>query len=257
MKLLISPAKSMNEEVPSMDAKPMIPPFLEEAEYLMSKLIKKSARQLKSMMGISDALAELNVQRNASWSIDKHVTEGKPAGYLFNGDVYLGLDIHTLENSEVQYLQDQVFILSGLYGLLKPLDFILPYRLEMGSKFEVTKSKNNLYKYWGNTLCDMLNALDEPIVNLASNEYFKAVVAKNLKVPVVNIEFKEEKDGAFKMVGFFAKKARGMMVRFAALSGAKEPADLKGFNLEGYSINESLSTEWNWVYTRPYPISGK
>ena len=103
----------------------------------------------------------------------------------------------------------------------------------------------------------MLNALDEPIVNLASNEYFKAVVAKNLKVPVVNIEFKEEKDGAFKMVGFFAKKARGMMVRFAALSGAKEPADLKGFNLEGYSINESLSTEWNWVYTRPYPISGK
>lgn len=230
--------------------------FLEEADYLMQKLRKKSARSLAKMMAISPDLAELNFNRNQNWHVDGH-ENGLPAGYLFNGDVYLGMDIHSLTPQEIEFLQEHTFILSGLYGLLKPLDRIMPYRLEMGSSFAVTPKKTNLYRYWDTTLVNYLNSTEEPIVNLASNEYFKAVGAKALNNPLINMEFKEEKDGEFKMVGFFAKKARGLMVRFAAQTQAKTPHDLALFNLDNYTYNEALSDETNYIFTRPYPLPKK
>jgi cytoplasmic iron level regulating protein YaaA (DUF328/UPF0246 family) len=256
MKLLISPAKSLNEtaEIPNISlSRPM---FLEEADYLMQKLRKKSAQSLEKMMGISPDLAELNFNRNQNWDANGHET-ALPAGYLFNGGVYLGLDIHSLASQEIQFLQDHLFILSGLYGVLKPLDRIMPYRLEMGSSFAVTPKKTNLYRFWDQTLLNYLNSIEEPIVNLASNEYFKAIGTKGLNNLLVNMEFKEEKDGEFKMVGFFAKRARGLMVRFAAQTQAKTPADLALFNEDNYALNEALSDESNYVFTRPYPLPKK
>ena len=247
MKLVLSPAKSLNfdSELPTTlntEAR-----FLSEAERLNRLLKKKSARSLSKLMGISDNLGRLNYERNQEWSLPFSTENARPAVFAFSGDVYRGLDVYTLPGKKMETLQDTVRIISGLYGLLKPLDLIQPYRLEMGTKFPVGKNKN-LYEFWKPKIARALNQeLDqgELFVNLASNEYFKAIDTKMLKVPVVNLVFKDLKNGEYKTIMTFAKLARGYMTRYIIDTEAKTLDDLKAFDYEGYGFSEALSQKEN------------
>ena len=204
-------------------------------------------------MSISDKLADLNWQRNQERNVAELTAENaRQAIYAFNGDVYIGLDAYTLSKKQIDVLQEKLRILSGLYGLLKPLDLMQPYRLEMGTKLPVGTHKN-LYEFWKTTITKSLNeelSKDELFVNLASNEYFDAIDVKKLKVPVITPEFKDYKDGKLKMISFFAKKARGMMVRYIIDTNAETIDDLKGFNYEGYAFDSNLSEGNKIVFTR-------
>lgn len=203
-------------------------------------------------MGISEKLADLNWQRNQAWHTPFTIENARQAIFAFNGDVYLGLDVHTLPTEKLTVLQDKLRILSGLYGLLKPLDLMQPYRLEMGTKMPVGQNKN-LYQFWKTTITKSLNAemqKGELFINLASNEYFDAVDIKTLKVPVITPEFKDYKDGKLKIISFFAKKARGMMVRYIIDTNAETIEDLEGFNYEGYAFDANLSKDTTLVFTR-------
>jgi cytoplasmic iron level regulating protein YaaA (DUF328/UPF0246 family) len=204
------------------------------------------------LMDISDKLAELNWQRNQDWKLPFTTKNARPAVYAFNGDVYIGLDAYTIPPAKVNKLQDSLRILSGLYGLLKPLDLIQPYRLEMGTHLPVGENKN-LYEFWKKSITDALNEElkeGELFVNLASQEYFGAVDVKALKVPVITPEFKDYKDGKLRMVSFFAKKARGMMVRYIIDYNVKTLKGLKGFNYDGYAFDSKLSKGNTLVFTR-------
>eukprot|EP01137_Pigoraptor_chileana_P035666 Opistho-2@30057 len=203
-------------------------------------------------MEISDKLAELNWQRNQEWHTPFTKDNARPAVYAFDGDVYHGLDVYTMPTDKLDALQEKLRILSGLYGLLKPLDLMQAYRLEMGTSLPIGKSKN-LYEFWKKTITKELNSelkKDDLFINLASNEYFGAVDAKALKVPVITPEFKDYKDGKLKMISFFAKKARGLMVRYILDTNAKTIDDLKGFNYEGYAFDANLSKGTTLVFTR-------
>jgi cytoplasmic iron level regulating protein YaaA (DUF328/UPF0246 family) len=204
-------------------------------------------------MDISDKLADLNWQRNQERNLAEMTVENaRPAVFAFSGDVYIGLDAYSLSEDKINVLQDKLRILSGLYGLLKPLDLMQPYRLEMGTKLPVGKNKN-LYEFWKPLIAKQLNAelqKEELFVNLASNEYFDAIDVKTLKVPVITPEFKDYKDGKLKMISFFAKKARGMMVRYIIDTNAETIDDLKGFNYEGYAFDANLSKGNKLVFTR-------
>lgn len=253
MKIVISPAKSLNYEsfVPVQESSQLI--FFKEAETINKALKKLNPKDLMELMGISDKLADLNWQRNQERDFSDFSNENsRQAIYAFNGDVYTGLDAYTLNAKQMQVLQEKLRILSGLYGLLKPLDLIQPYRLEMGTKFSVGKDKN-LYEFWKDKITKQLNSelkKDELFINLASNEYFSAIDTKALKVPVITPEFKDYKDGKLKMISFFAKKARGLMVRYIIDNHIKTIDDLKGFNYEGYSFDANLSKANTLVYTR-------
>lgn len=203
-------------------------------------------------MSISDDLAQLNYQRNQEWQLPFTKDNARPAVYAFNGDVYRGLDVYTLDTKNIDKLQDTVRILSGLYGVLKPLDLIQPYRLEMGTKLSIGKNKN-LYEFWKKKVTKALNEEledNELFLNLASNEYFKAIDSKTLKVPVIEIDFKELKNGDYKTIGIYAKQARGLMARYIIDTNAKTLEDIKGFNLENYRFHEQLSKENRLVFTR-------
>jgi cytoplasmic iron level regulating protein YaaA (DUF328/UPF0246 family) len=252
MKLVISPAKSLdfNTELPT--AKTTEGCFLAEAERLNKLLKQKSAKSLSKLMHISDNLGQLNYERNQEWELPFTLDNARQAIYAFNGDVYRGIDAYTIEQDKLDKLQETVRILSGLYGVLKPLDLIQPYRLEMGTKMSVGKNKN-LYEYWQKKITQALNdelEEDELFINLASNEYFKAIDKKALKVPVIDIEFKEFKNGKYKVIGFYAKYARGLMTRFIIDTDANTIEDIKGFNLENYRLSEELSTDSKLVFTR-------
>lgn len=253
MKIVISPAKSLDYESPILVDKATQFCFLKEAQQINNQLKKQKPKQLMELMDISDKLADLNWQRNQERDLDNFTPENsRQAIYAFNGDVYIGLDIHTLPTEKVDVLQDKLRILSGLYGLLKPLDLMQPYRLEMGTKFPIGKSKN-LYEFWKAKITKQLNSelqKGELFINLASNEYFDAVDVKALKVPVITPEFKDYKDGKLKMISFFAKKARGMMVRYIIDTNAETIDDLKGFNYEGYAFDGNLSKGDRLVFTR-------
>ena len=252
MKIVISPAKSLNYESPLPTSLHTEPQFLKQAASIQRTLKKKKPKALMQLMDISDKLADLNWKRNQEWSTPFTTENARPAVYAFDGDVYTGLDAYTLKEEQVEVLQDKLRILSGLYGLLKPLDLIQPYRLEMGTSIPIGKNKN-LYEFWKKTITKKLNSelkKGELFVNLASNEYFSAVDTKALKVPVVTPEFKDYKDGTLKMISFFAKKARGMMVRYIIDTNAKTIEDLKGFNYEGYGFDANLSTDKKLVFTR-------
>jgi cytoplasmic iron level regulating protein YaaA (DUF328/UPF0246 family) len=205
------------------------------------------------LMDISDKLADLNWQRNQERNVAELTSDNaRQAIYAFSGDVYIGLDAYSLSEDKINVLQDKLRILSGLYGLLKPLDLMQPYRLEMGTKLLVGKNKN-LYEFWKPTITKELNSQlekEELFVNLASNEYFDAVDVKKLKVPVITPEFKDYKDGKLKMISFFAKKARGMMVRYIIDTNAETIDDLKKFNYEGYGFDANLSSGNKLVFTR-------
>lgn len=252
MKLVLSPAKSLDFETELPNSVVTQPEFLNASERLNKVLKKKSAKGLSKLMNISDALGQLNYQRNQDWQLPFTEDNARQAVYAFSGDVYRGLDAYTIPNSKLEKLHETVRILSGLYGLLKPTDLIQPYRLEMGTKLPVGKYKN-LYEFWRKTITTALNKeleSDELFLNLASNEYFKAVDTKALKVPVVTATFKDFKNGDYKIISFFAKEARGLMARYIIDTNAKTLDDLKGFNYEGYHFSEPMSAHNDLVFIR-------
>ncbi|MFV0571442.1 MAG: peroxide stress protein YaaA [Xanthomarina gelatinilytica] len=251
MKLVLSPAKSLDFESKLPTTKTSESQFLSDSERINKLLKKKSAKSLSKLMSISDDLAQLNYQRNQEWQLPFTKDNARPAVYAFNGDVYRGLDVYTL-GTNIDKLQDTVRILSGLYGVLKPLDLIQPYRLEMGTKLSIGKNKN-FYEFWKKKVTKALNEEledNELFLNLASNEYFKAIDTKTLKVPVIEIDFKELKNGDYKTIGIYAKLARGLMARYIIDTNAKTLDDIKGFNLENYRFHEQLSKENRLVFTR-------
>ncbi|PHX62203.1 MAG: hypothetical protein CK517_01460 [Flavobacteriales bacterium] len=252
MKIVISPAKSLNldKELPTLLFTEAV--FVKQAETIQKNLKKKKPKQLMELMAISEKLADLNWQRNQDWQLPFTAKNARPAIYTFDGEVYTGLDVYSLPAEKVTILQEKLRILSGLYGVLKPLDLMQAYRLEMGTSIAIG-TKKNLYEFWKLTLTDYLNSElnnDELFVNLTSNEYFSAVDAKKLKVPVITPEFKDYKDGKLKMISFFAKKARGLMVRYIIDTNADTINDLKGFNYEGYAFDSNLSEGNKLVFTR-------
>jgi cytoplasmic iron level regulating protein YaaA (DUF328/UPF0246 family) len=252
MKILLSPAKSLDWESTLPECKTTTPQLLENANYLATKLEKLSVRQVKKLMDLSDNLAQLNVERFQELHKNNNT---RPALFAFDGDVYKGLDAYNLSPSALERAEQRVRILSGLYGVLRPFDAIMPYRLEMGTSLKVTAAKNTLYKYWGeavvNTLKSELESPDELIVNAASIEYAKVVVGvKGHGLNVLNVEFKERKADSYKVVSFFAKKARGLFAKFCLETDPKDKESLKDFNFEGYQFNSELSTDNNYTYTR-------
>ena len=252
MKIVISPAKSLNFEKELPISQFTEPLFLKESRQIQQVLKQESPDDLSALMHISDKLANLNWERNQAWKTPFTSENARPAIYTFDGDVYTGLDVFTIPVGKIPVLQDKLRILSGLYGFLKPLDLMQAYRLEMGTKLPIGEQKN-LYEFWKTTITKALNKElenDELFVNLASNEYFSAVDTKALKVPVITPDFKDYKDGKLKIISFFAKKARGMMVRYIIDTNAETIDDLKGFNYDGYQFDANLSKGNNLIFTR-------
>lgn len=252
MKIVLSPAKSLDYETTLPTTKNTQPQFLKQSEHLNKILKKKSAKSLSELMKISRDLSELNYERNQQWDIPFTKENARPAIYAFKGDVYRALDAYTIPNNKIERLQDTVRILSGLYGVLKPLDLIQSYRLEMGTKMTVGKNKN-LYEFWKTDLTAALNDElddDELFLNLASVEYFKAIDKKALQVPVIDVDFKELKDGDYKIIGIYAKLARGLMTRYIIDNNIKTLDGLKGFDVDNYRFHDELSGENKLVFTR-------
>ena len=253
MLFVISPAKNLNENQTAPVAAYSQPDLLADAAVLMEELRRLAPQDIAKLMHVSDKIALLNAERNAAWQPPFTPENAKQAVYLFNGDVYEGLAAESLPPAGVDYLQAHLRILSGLYGLLRPLDLIQPYRLEMGTALANPRGKN-LYEFWGDAIAEALNrALAEQqtdiLINLASQEYFKSVSGK-LKARLITPVFKDEKNGQYKVISFYAKRARGLMVRYAAEQQISEPEELKAFDLEGYAYNAAASNEKEWVFLR-------
>ncbi len=254
MLVLLSPAKTMNFERPVRNAASN-PFFQNEVEKLAHVLKSKSQNDLQDLMDISDNLAELNYERYQSMQFDPQPDSARAALDVFEGDVYKGIDSQTMEEAHWQYAQQHIRILSGLYGYLRPLDRIQPYRLEMGTSLPIDKQTKNLYQFWQPRLWKViekdLKNQDHPIIiNLASQEYFKALPLKDHSAKVLEIKFKEWRDGKLKFISFYAKKARGLMARYMMDHGVSKPEELKAFDYEGYQFESDLSSEWEWVFTR-------
>ena len=265
MYFLLSPAKSLNET----DAIPLNlgnyysqPELIKRSQELMKVLKSKEPVDLQELMSISDDLAQLNATRNQQWqwSQEQPFTDShsggtaKAAGYLFDGDVYTGLDMYHMDKETAIYVNEHLGILSGLYGVLKPLDLIQPYRLEMGTKLKNERG-DNLYEFWGEKVTEVINARmadsdDNVLINLASNEYFKAVKKKALKADVITPRFEDEKNGQYKVISFYAKKARGLMVKYAADNKLTNAEQLKHFDLAGYYFCEEASDDKTWTFRR-------
>lgn len=253
MLFVISPAKNLNENQTAPVAAYSQPDLLADAAVLMDELRRLAPQDIAKLMHVSDKIALLNAERNAAWQPPFTPENAKQAVYLFNGDVYEGLAAESQPPAGVDYLQAHLRILSGLYGLLRPLDLIQPYRLEMGTALANPRGKN-LYEFWGDTIAEALNrALAEQqtdtLINLASQEYFKSVSGK-LKARLITPVFKDEKNGQYKVISFYAKRARGLMVRYAAEHQIAEPEALKHFDYAGYAFNAAASSENEWVFLR-------
>jgi uncharacterized protein len=215
---------------------------------LIERLRGFSPNELGELMDLSDALSTLNVARYASWT--KDTSEARQAVMTFNGDVYDGLDARTMSAKQLDYTQSRIRILSGLYGMLKPLDLIHPHRLEMGTRLQNPRGKN-LYEFWGDMITEALNKEGSPVlVNLASDEYFKSVKPKKLDMPVITPVFEDWKGGKFKIISFFAKRARGMLARYAAVNNITDPVKLKKFDVDGYKFEADASNDTTWVFRR-------
>lgn len=252
MKIVISPAKSLNFEKDLPTTECTQPKLLSESKKVHAVLKQKSPTDLSQLMDISEKLADLNWQRNKVWKTPFTSKNARQAVYAFDGDVYTGLDAYSIPIEKMDLLQNQLRILSGLYGVLKPLDLIQAYRLEMGTKLPIGESKN-LYEFWKKTVTNTLNKelkKGELFINLASNEYFSVIDTKSLKVPIITPEFKDYKDGNLKIISFFAKKARGLMVRYIIDNQIETLDNLKGFNYEGYQFDANLSKGNNLIFTR-------
>jgi len=254
MLFVLSPAKSLDFDTPTADIEHTKPLFVKQSTELIGLLREKSPQQVASLMGISDALALLNVTRYQAWRPRFDARNSKQAVLAFNGNVYGGLDAVSLSPEEMAWLQDHVCILSGLYGVLRPLDWMQPYRLEMGTQLENAQGEN-LYQFWGSQISDYLNQrlrrdVSPVLVNLASKEYFKAVDLKALKARVIECVFEEYRGGHYKVIALYAKRARGLMARYAAQKGILTPRQLQGFNLEGYAFDAAASKPERLVFRR-------
>ena len=254
MLIVVSPAKNLDYQSPVATNKYTQPELLEHSKVLVDRCLTLSPADLSSLMGISDKLAGLNAARFGQWSLPFTTTNARQAILAFNGDVYTGLDAASFSEDDFNFAQQHLRILSGLYGVLKPLDLMQPYRLEMGTKLENERG-SNLYQFWGDIITDKINQAlaeqgDNILINLASNEYFKAVKKKQLKGDIITPAFKDWKNGQYKMISFFAKKARGLMARYIIKNKLNQVEQLKEFDLAGYGFNEELTQGNNWVFTR-------
>ena len=254
MLAILSPAKTLDYETPLKTKLNSQPVYGRESNQLIKTLRTFEPFEVASLMKISDKLADLNHKRYVEWRNKPAESKTRPAALAFKGDVYQGLEAESFNDNDLKFAQRHLRILSGLYGLLRPLDAIQPYRLEMGTKLKTSKGQN-LYDYWGTKLTTGLNeALKESkegtLVNLASNEYFGAVQPKLLEGSLLNIGFKEKRNGQLKFVSFSAKKARGLMAKFIIKERLKNPDDLKNFDLEDYKFNKKLSSELDWTFSR-------
>lgn len=257
MLFLLSPAKSLDYDTPAGDVPHTQPQFVPQSAELIEILRQKSPQDIAKLMHLSDKLSGLNVARYQAWTPKFSAKNAKQAVLAFNGDVYGGLDAKTLDAQALAWAQDHVCILSGLYGVLRPLDYMQPYRLEMGTQLANARGKN-LYEFWGTQIADYLNnrlkkdakGAEPVIVNLASVEYFKAVDLKTLRARVVECVFEEFKGGQYKIISFHAKRARGLMARFAATQAVTQPEQLKAFDLEGYAFDAAVSEPQRLVFRR-------
>ena len=254
MLIVISPAKTLDFETPPSIPNFTIPEFLDDSAELIDELRELEPYKLSELMGISPKLADLNANRYHAWSLPFTSRNAKQSVLAFKGDVYSGLDADNLSQDELQYAQEHLRILSGLYGVLKPLDLMQPYRLEMGTKLKTRRGKD-LYAFWHDRInaainADLSNQEDPVLVNLASNEYFKSVKAEELEARIITPVFKEKRNGEYKMISFFAKKARGLMSRYIVRNRLADPDDIRGFDLEDYQYNKALSGEDRPVFTR-------
>lgn len=250
---LLSPTKNLNFNRHA-GQKGSQPHFLDDASRLMEKLKTLSPGRLQNLMGISAELAQMNAGRNQRWNVNNQNNDVGPALFSFDGEVYRGLDSATLSVDEIDFANDHILILSGLYGVLRPLDLIQPYRLEMGCGFKLGRKKN-LYDFWGDGISDFINKALEShdsnvVLNLASNEYIKAVKEKALKSPLVNVQFLDKKKGEYLTVMTWAKRARGRLAREIVKNGIDRPSDLKGVEFDGYIFNREFSSESEVVFTR-------
>lgn len=265
MLLLLSPAKKLDYDSPVRTTQATQPIFVDDAQELISILKDKSASEIASLMKLSDALATLNVERYRAWVPEFNLSNSRQAALAFNGDVYEGLQAPTLSDKQLQWAQDHVAILSGLYGVLRPLDLIQPYRLEMGTRLNNPRGAN-LYAFWGTRVAEYINQHFEQlrkakskksdsqdvVLHLASEEYFKAVDRKALKARVVQCVFQDYKNGAWKIISFNAKKARGLMARYAIENKASRPEDLHGFDSAGYIYQPEGSTHDKLLFRRAH-----
>ncbi|TDT38631.1 hypothetical protein DES49_2615 [Halospina denitrificans] len=253
MLMVVSPAKKLDYDSPLPTDKHTQPRFLEDARELIDELKTLEPYQVSSLMGISEPLGELNAQRYQEWHTPFTPDNARPCVLAFKGDVYEGMAPQTFSDKDLDFAQEHLRILSGLYGVLRPLDLMQPYRLEMGTKFENSRGKD-LYAFWKetitNSLKEELQADDGVLLNLASNEYFKAIDHKNLNARIITPQFKDWKNGQYKMISFYAKKARGMMAAWVIHNKLTNPEDVQNFDTDGYAFNEELSSGDNWVFTR-------
>lgn len=254
MLALISPAKTFDFDTPAPTRQASQPEFLAQAQELIDVLRPLAPHDISKLMGISDKLGVLNYDRFADWQPPFDLDNAKQALFAFKGDVYVGLAAETLQEGDWKFAQDHLRILSGLYGLLAPLDLIQPYRLEMGTRLANPRGKD-LYEFWGTRITEAINVqlkrlVDPVVVNLASNEYFKSVQKKDLAAPLITPVFKDWKTDRYKIISFYAKKARGMMSAYIIKNRLTDAEGLKGFDEEGYRYNRELSTATEWVFTR-------
>lgn len=256
MLMVISPAKTLDYESPLATKTHTQPVFQEDSRELIDQLKELEPHQVSNLMGISDKLGQLNAERFRNWHTPFSPDNARQAILAFKGDVYTGLDAESFNEQDFEFAQHHLRILSGLYGLLRPLDLMQPYRLEMGTKFENKRGKD-LYAFWGEKLTRALNEElrqgphDEPVlVNLASNEYFRSVKTSTLDARIVTPQFKDWKNGQYKMISFYAKKARGMMCRYAIQNRITHADDLKKFDLGGYAFSADQSNGDQWVFLR-------
>jgi len=254
MLILISPAKKLDYEHPAQTNQFSRPSNLDQSEILINLLRRYSSLDLAELMGISIKLAELNFDRYEAWNSKPTKKNAKQCLFAFKGDVYAGMDAETFSEEDLKYSQAHLRILSGLYGLLRPLDLMMPYRLEMGTRLKNARG-DNLYAFWGQRITDAINKQlksqgDDILINLASNEYFKSVKQKDINGRIITPQFKERKGDTYKMIGVFAKKARGMMSRYILLNRLSDPDELKGFDQDGYRFDELLSGDDQWIFTR-------
>jgi len=254
MLIVISPAKKLDYESEPKTRQFTTPDYLDQSQLLINRMRDFSSLDISELMHVSSKIAELNFERYEQWTADFTPKNAKQALLAFKGDVYTGMDAESFNSADFKFAQKHLRILSGLYGLLRPLDLMKAYRLEMGTRLETLRGKN-LYEFWGETITEGLNKQlkkikSDVLINLASNEYFKSVKPKLLNAEIITPAFKEYKNGDYKMIGIYAKKARGMLSRFIIKNKITDPQQIKEFVQDGYRFNKKLSNANNWVFTR-------
>ena len=252
MLVVISPAKKLDENCDlDVISKFTVPPYLESSKKIIKALREYSADNLSKLMNTSEKISELNYKRNIKWSLPFNKSNSLQALLMFKGDVYKGISVKDFNKDDFLFAQKSLRILSGLYGILKPLDLIQPYRLEMGTQLKIGKHRN-LYDFWGDEITNILNndKNNDYLINLASVEYFKSINVDNLKSKLINVSFKEKRDGKYKIIAIYSKRARGLMSRFIIKNKIIDPKSLKKFNLEDYKFNKTLSSDSDLVFTR-------